>query len=61
MAFLPKPGEKIEEAESVSDRYELTGSDDDRLRQAYKVKKNFLGLRWVFIFGAEKCKSSTCF
>ena len=39
MAFLPKPGEKIEEDESVSDLYELTGSEDDRLRQAYKVKK----------------------
>ena len=39
MAFLPKPGEKIEEAESVSDLYELNGSEDDRLRQVYKVKK----------------------
>ena len=41
MAFLPKPGEKIENAESVSDLYELSGSDDDRLRQAYKVLKLF--------------------
>ena len=37
MAFLPKPGEKIENAESASDLYQLSGSDDDRLRQEYKV------------------------
>ena len=37
MAFLPKSGEKIENAESVSDIYELSGRDDDRLRQEYKV------------------------
>ena len=41
MAFLPKPGEKLENAESVSDQYELSGSEDDRLRQAYKVLKLF--------------------
>ena len=44
MAFSPErsaePREKIEIAESVSDLYELTGSEDDRLRQAYNVKKN---------------------
>ena len=37
MAFLPKPDEKLENAESVSDQYELSGSEDDRLRQEYKV------------------------
>ena len=36
MAFLPKPGEKIEN-ESASNLYEQSGSDDDRLRQEYKV------------------------
>ena len=45
MAFSPErsaePREKIEIAESVSDLYELTGSEDDRLRQAYNVKKTF--------------------
>ena len=38
MAFLPRPGEKIENAESASDLYQQTGSDDDRLRQEYKVE-----------------------
>ena len=37
MAFLPRPGKKIENAESASDLYKLSGSDDDRLRQEYKV------------------------
>ena len=40
MAFLPESREKIGDAEPVSDLYELTGSEDDRLRQAYNVKKN---------------------
>ena len=31
MAFLPKPREKIENAESDSDLYQLSGSDDDSL------------------------------
>ena len=44
MAFLPGPREKIEDAESVSDLYELSGSEDDRLRQAYKVKKHLIVL-----------------
>ena len=40
--------------ESVSDLYELTGSEDDRLRQAYKVKEHLILLRiemlitWTF-------------
>ena len=38
MAFLPERREKIGDTESVSDLYELTGSEDDRLRQAYKVE-----------------------
>ena len=41
MAFLPERREKIGDTESVSDVYELTGSEDDRLRQAYNVKKTF--------------------
>ena len=41
MAFLPERREKIGDTESVSDLYELTGSEDDRLRQAYNVKKLF--------------------
>ena len=41
MAFLPQPGEKLEDAESVSDQYELSGSEDNRLRQEYKVLKLF--------------------
>ena len=41
MAFLPKPEEKIENAETVSDLNELSGSDDDRLRQEYKASKLF--------------------
>ena len=44
MAFLPGPREKIEDAESVSDLYELSGSDDNRLRQAYKVLKPYLDI-----------------
>ena len=54
MAFLPEPREKMGDAESVSDLYELTGSEDDRLRQAYKVKEHLILLRiemlitWTF-------------
>ena len=32
MAFLPKPGEKIEDTEP----YEFTGDEDDRLRKEYE-------------------------
>ena len=34
MAFLPKPGELIEDDESV---YELSGDEDNRLRQEYEL------------------------
>ena len=64
MAFSPErsaePREKIEIAESVSDLYELTGSEDDRLRQAYNVKKKHLILiltemliMWTFQIGTS--------
>ena len=46
MAFLPKPGEKIENAESASNLYELSGSADDRLRQEYKVWNEYFNILW---------------
>ena len=37
MAFLPESREKIGDAEPVSDLYELTGSEDDRLTPICKL------------------------
>ena len=39
MAFLPKSREKMEDAESVSDLYELSGSEDGRLRNFWKNER----------------------
>ena len=35
MAFLPKPGEKIDDNE----QYDLSGDEDDRLRQGFDFFK----------------------
>ena len=41
MAFLPKPGEIIEDAEL----YELSGDEDDRLRQEYETYRDCIQRR----------------